>query len=256
MKKPFDGFAIKRQQGKLFAIDFGGYETRNPSTLSLIQQAVDRHAVKDFGWIMINTTDREAQLVHEGLKVFAYSTATDNFAHVCPDFVYDHWRQTGLADYEETRLQLAAMADPPATDMLGWRGAPTHPARGTLVQFDDKKDFDCELIHWDRSDPNNLQSQELRLVPRPDRALALSDRHRGHRLFGPLQVVVERAAPGFPAGAAAQGGLFPIPRAVDALRAGQARPVGPAREFGRRQSRSRTWKNRLSPMRANLPANT
>ena len=38
MKKPFDGFAIKRQQGKLFAIDFGGYETRNPSTLSLVQQ--------------------------------------------------------------------------------------------------------------------------------------------------------------------------------------------------------------------------
>ena len=161
MKKPFDGFAIKRQQGKLFAIDFGGYETRNPSTLSLIQQAVDRHAVKDFGWIIINTTDREAQLVHEGLMVFAYSTATDNFAHVCPDFVYDHWRQTGLADYEETRLQLAAMADPPATDMLGWRGAPTHPARATLVQFDDKTDFDCELIDWDRSDPNNLKAKNF-----------------------------------------------------------------------------------------------
>ena len=161
MKKPFDGFAIKKEQGKLSAIDFGGYETRNPSTLSLIKQAVERHGVKDFGWILINTSDREAQLFHEGLKVFAFSTATDNFAHACPDFVYDHWRQTGLTDYEDTRLELSAMTSPPATDMLGWRGAPTHPARATLVGFDDKKEFDCELIHWDRSDPNKLKANNF-----------------------------------------------------------------------------------------------
>jgi hypothetical protein len=161
MKKPFDGFAIKKQQGKLSAIDFGGYETRNQSTIWLIQKAVELFSVKDFAWILINTSDREAQLFHEGLKVFAYSTMTDNYAHTCPDFVYDHWRQTGLLDYEETRSELSAISSRPSTDMLGWRGAPTHPARDILVKFDDKTDFDCELIHWDRSDPKNLKARNF-----------------------------------------------------------------------------------------------
>jgi Glycosyl transferase family 90 len=161
IKKPFDGFAVKKEQGRLFVIDFGGYETRNPSTLALIEKAIKQFSVKDFGWIMINTSDREAQLFHEGLKVFAYSTMSANFAHACPDFVYDHWRQTGLLDYEQTRLELAAIASPPLTDMLGWRGAPTNPARDVLVELDDKKDFDCELIHRDRSDPNNLQANNF-----------------------------------------------------------------------------------------------
>jgi hypothetical protein len=161
MQKPFDGFAIKKEKGKLFAIDFGGYETRNPSTLSLIQKAVELFSVKNFDWILINTSDREAQLHHDGLKVFAYSTMTENFAHACPDFVYDHWRQTGLLDYEQTRSELSAIASQPTTDMLGWRGAPTHPARAILVKLDDKKDFDCELIHWDRSDPDNLKAKNF-----------------------------------------------------------------------------------------------
>jgi hypothetical protein len=161
MEKPFDGFAIKKQNDKLLVRDFGGYATRNQSTLSLIGKAVKHFNVKDFGWILINTSDREAQIYYNGLTVFAYSTQTSRFTHTCPDFVYDHWSQTGLIDYEETRLQLSAMSDRPSTDALGWRGALTSLSRNTLAKFDDKKDFDCEIIRWDRSDPNNLKAENF-----------------------------------------------------------------------------------------------
>jgi hypothetical protein len=159
IKKPFDGFAVKKEQDKLSVIDFGGYETRNESTLSLIKKAFEFFSIKDFDWTLINTCDRESQLFHEGLKVLAYSTDTNNFAHTCPDFVYDHWRQTGLLDYEEVRSRLSAISSRPLTDTLGWRGAATNPVRDILVKFDDKTDFDCEFVHWDRSDPSNLKAK-------------------------------------------------------------------------------------------------
>lgn len=155
-KPPFDGFAIEKVGGELHVHDFGGYETRNPSTIILVKAAIGMYPTRDFDWVLVNTSDREHQLFHEGLKVFSYSTMTDSFAHTCPDFVYDHWRQTGLDDYEDTRRRLAAESSPPLTQMIGWRGALTHPIREALTRLDDKQDFDFELIKWDRADPNNL----------------------------------------------------------------------------------------------------
>ena len=56
MIKPFDGFAIKKT-GQLTVVDFGGYETRNESTITLIKRAIEKHDVPDFDWVLVNTGD-------------------------------------------------------------------------------------------------------------------------------------------------------------------------------------------------------
>ena len=188
--------------------------------------------------------------------VFAYSTATDNFAHACPDFVYDHWRQTGLADYEETRLRIGGDGGARQRPTC-WAGAARRPIRRAprSLQFDDKKDFDCELIHWDRSDPNNLKAKNFvsfhdqiarwrylidiegtgysgrfKLLLSAPRLVFLQERPHKEDFF---QYLVPWTH------------YVPVKRDLSDLRAiwPPSKPI-------------RTWKNRSSAMRANLPANT
>jgi hypothetical protein len=91
--------------------------------------------------------------------VLSYSTPGGRHDTTIPDFVFDHWQQTGLQDYEATRNVLKRFDNPPpATDCLGWRGANTNPTRERLVRLDDKQRFDCEFIVWNRDDPAKLSA--------------------------------------------------------------------------------------------------
>jgi hypothetical protein len=159
MNTPFDGFAIKKS-GQLMVQDFGGYETRNPSTLRLITDAVEAYGIGNFDWVLVNTGDQPIN-AETPYPIFSYSTTTDNFDFVCPDFIYDHWKQTGLDDYEETRLRIGANNDPPQTNKLGWRGAHTHASRIALQRFTNPNLYDIRLITWDRKNPDKLQSQNF-----------------------------------------------------------------------------------------------
>ena len=162
----WEGFAIKKIHGHIMLKNFHSYETRNTSTYKLIEQAILRYGVRDFDWILINTGDsdkikEDTGLVEDGAgqfySVFSYSTSDKDFKSTIPDFVFDHWRQTGLADYEKTRAALSRFDIlEPTTQCLGWRGALTHPSRSILVGLDNKIDFDCELINWDRTNPDSL----------------------------------------------------------------------------------------------------
>ena len=157
MIKPFDGFAI-RKTGQLIVEDFRGYETRNESTIALIRQAIEKHDVADFDWILVNTGDETISGKKPNHPLFSYCTDTDNFDFCCPDFIFDHWRQTGLDDYEETRLRISAMDEPPLTDTLGWRGANTHPSRVNLVENFKSPVLDLEWVHWNRQNPDKLSA--------------------------------------------------------------------------------------------------
>ena len=160
------GFAIKKQDGRLFLHDFLNYETRNQSTLKIITESIEEYRIHDFDWIIIHTGDRrpdteESDIVVdlEGRKYFYFSYSTDKKNHLftIPDFVFDHWRQTGLDDYEDTRNWLKRDDHSlPKTNMLGWRGANTNSSRNQLIAFNDKVNFDCEFIVWDRTNPERL----------------------------------------------------------------------------------------------------
>lgn len=160
-EKPFDGFAIKKSDD-LEVIDFGGYETRNQSTIKLIQEAVEKFKIPNFDWIFVNTGDRPVDAEDFDCKVLSYSTDVKRYDLCCPDFVFDHWSQTGLLDYELERLRLLSLKATPASAKLGWRGAETHFSRSTLISKWGQSDFsDFELIVWDRSDPNHLKAKNF-----------------------------------------------------------------------------------------------
>lgn len=170
----WEGFAIKKEAADILVKNFHSYETRNESTLRLIQRAILRYGVNDFDWLMVNTGDIDRSNIEDSKNcwvhddhgyaypLLAYSTSTKQFANTIPDFVFDNWKQTGLDDYEKMRESLSRFDFPsPATQCLGWRGALTHPSRKILVDLDDKIDFDCELIQWDRTDPNKLTASNF-----------------------------------------------------------------------------------------------
>jgi hypothetical protein len=162
----FEGFGVQLAGGDLHIKNFRSYESRNDSMIKLLSVAIARYRVQDFSWVVFATGDFSpfespvARIIDdkgEGYACFTFSTRCENWAETIPDFVFNHWRETGLDDYEQCRSRLARIgAQPPTTDMLGWRGARTHQSRDKLVSLDDKLQFDCEYVDWDRSDPSKL----------------------------------------------------------------------------------------------------
>ena len=167
----WEGFAITKNSAGLFFRNYSGYETRNESTLKIICQAVQQYGVKNFKWVLISTGDIEAgseitDLSGHKFKCFSYSTQRNNHHLTIPDFVFDHWEQTGLDDYESTRNWLKRLDHfSPETNCLGWRGANTNPTRSALTLRNDKINYDCEFVTWDRSSPDRLTAENFLSFP-------------------------------------------------------------------------------------------
>lgn len=153
----FNSFLVSKKENKLNFVSFQNYESRNESTFKSIQEADKLYNFKDFDWILINTDDRDYGNRYQNLKMFSYSTSNENYDHVCPDFVFDCWKEVQIDEYEKVVDQICQLSDTkPLTDLLGWRGALTHPSRFNLLKFTDKSIYDIEEIVWNRSDPKKL----------------------------------------------------------------------------------------------------
>lgn len=154
---PFNALAFRKVNGKLEFVSCRNYETRNESTARLISTADYLYGFKDFDWVMVNTDDRDHGDSFHGLKLFSYCTSSNSYNHVVPDFLFDNWPQTQFYDYNESVNELGQNGDIPAeTNLLGWRGAMTHPNRRHLLKFTDKSKYDIEEISWDRTNPDKL----------------------------------------------------------------------------------------------------
>jgi hypothetical protein len=87
-------FNVKKENGKLLFHDFGGYETRNYSTMWCINEANKIYKWNDFSKIKIYTQDYE-----NNVNDYTYSKRTD-YINVIPDFNFHAWPQVGINDYE------------------------------------------------------------------------------------------------------------------------------------------------------------
>lgn len=153
----FNSLLVVKRDGQLGFKSLQNYETRNESTAKCIAEADRLYNFKDFDWFLVNTDDKDYGDNYQGLKMFAYSTGTDDYGHVCPDWTFDNWSQVQIGDYEETVQQISMIGElRPMTDLMGWRGAMTHPNRHHLLRFTDKSKYDIEEIQWDRADPGKL----------------------------------------------------------------------------------------------------
>jgi hypothetical protein len=136
------------------AIDFGGFETRNESTLRLLDLAEQAHGLPAFPPVLVNTADKPINQNDDRWRALSFSTA-EGFADLpVPDFLFDGWPQTGVDDYEVARARLAGVGVEPAERRVcGWIGATnTHPSRRTLLEVG-------------RAHPELLDVQDITWVP-------------------------------------------------------------------------------------------
>jgi hypothetical protein len=153
----FNALLVRKRGGELQFLGLRNYENRNESTARCIFDANQITPLADCDWFLINTDDFSSGDNYRGLLTLAYSSSTNNYKFLCPDFIFDHWRQVQIHDYEATANELSNLGrQPPSTDLLGWRGAMTHPNRRNLLKFTSRSCYDIEEIVWDRSDPNKL----------------------------------------------------------------------------------------------------
>lgn len=145
---------------------------RNPSAMDLIHLALGTYGGPDIDWVMVNVSDRDdfdwilRRRIAEGWvqgddgrihALLSFCTSQRRFEFVIPDFIYDHWRSTGLDDYEATAQRFAHIGHA-QTNQIGWRGADTHDARKALVALNDANHFDFAFVHWDRSNEQQLRA--------------------------------------------------------------------------------------------------
>jgi hypothetical protein len=149
---PFNSLMVKKESGKLEFIGGIDFETRNESTARLISMADYLYTFNDFDWVVINTWDKDVCSEMHGYKVLSYCYQGDDNSRCVPDFVFDHWRQTHIFDYNITMREIAeAGLEPPETNLLGWRGAYSHPNRRHLSRFTDPNLYDIQEVQWTRT---------------------------------------------------------------------------------------------------------
>ena len=79
---------------KLIFQDFGGYQTRNPSTFWCIKKADEIYNWNDFSELIIYTGDFE-----NNINYYTYSKQ-NSYNNVIPDFNFHAWTQVGINDYD------------------------------------------------------------------------------------------------------------------------------------------------------------
>lgn len=139
-------FIHKNDEFRIIEV-FKGFQTRNENTISLVKQAVEKYNLKNFEF-KVRTDDLDQGNTSLKPPIFTYSTDTNNYTTVFPDFVFNNWKEVGIEDYESEieKIKIASKFKY-EINKIGWRGVITHPNRKILV---DKKSryIDAIVIDW------------------------------------------------------------------------------------------------------------
>jgi hypothetical protein len=154
-------FSVSKINGVLNFSDFGGYETRNPSTFWCIQKADEKYKWADFNDVKIDTNDN-----YHG---DGPSYIKNNFKHLVPDFVFHSWPQVGIDDYEAFVQKIVhAGLQPYEKNQVGWFGnSNTNHMRKTLLSIGNVRRylFDIFDMHWIPSGNTLLGSNKYISTP-------------------------------------------------------------------------------------------
>ena len=141
--------------------DFGGFETRNVSTIRLLTMALTsaKKDIKNNFSIVIKTLD----YAKENTPHFAYAKSEDKTNVILiPDFIMDSWPVCGINDYSSTvHAMVEKSKEKIVYDKLFWIGnTQTHKSRETLCALA-KKDNRIEAIamDWQRNKFKILEKQ-------------------------------------------------------------------------------------------------
>jgi len=142
-------FSVSKINGNLIFKDFGGYETRNPSTFWCIQKADEKYNWSDFNEIKIHTGDYE-----QNKNDYTYSKK-DSCNNLVPDFNFHSWPKVGINDYEKIVEEIAnAGLNNHEINKVGWIGnINTNFRRKQMLEIanNNKELFDIFAMEWIQS---------------------------------------------------------------------------------------------------------
>ena len=151
--RPFQGFLFIKMWSFVFFIDFKSYESRNQIAKEKLNEFADTCAAA-FSFRFIDTEDRPYRFRSLlGIPVYSYSfdaeaSLTDERNNLIPCFLFTHWKETGVNNYDEYCAKLSSINEMPSTNSVIWRGAVTNIARQKLLELDENELFDFKSIHW------------------------------------------------------------------------------------------------------------
>jgi hypothetical protein len=150
-------FLVKKENGKLIFINFGGIQTRNESTIWCINEANKIYNWSDFTEIIINTND------YDDDKNYSYSKI-NSFTKLVPDFNFHKWTQSGINDYTETINLISENGKKPfIKNKVGWIGSILNEARNKMLKigFTNKSLFDIIPMSWIGGNNEKIHNSSL-----------------------------------------------------------------------------------------------
>jgi hypothetical protein len=156
-------FKVFKTNGELKFIDYGGYETRNPSTMWCIQEANKIYNWDNFNEIIIYTQDYESNKDN-----FTYSKQ-NSYKNLVPDFNFHSWPEVGIYDYDMLIKEIdIAGLNLFEINKVGWIGNKnTNFRRHILMQIanENKELFDCFDMEWINVGKKTLNSTKYISIP-------------------------------------------------------------------------------------------
>jgi hypothetical protein len=152
-------FSFSKINGTLIFNDYGGFQSRNPSTFWCIQKADEKYNFKDFNEIIIHTDDFE-----NDVNDYTYSKH-DSYNKLVPDFNFHAWTLAGIDDYEQyiTEIDNAGLSSP-EINKVGWIGAMSNFRRNIMLEIGNvnRNLFDFIEMSWIQvSDISHYATQYL-----------------------------------------------------------------------------------------------
>jgi hypothetical protein len=146
---------VWKRQGKLAALDCGGRSPRNAAMARLFELTDETYGLPEFGPLTVGTGDRPRNQ-DPACVCLGFSEADGYTDLAIPDFVFDRWPETGIADYAETTWEVAdAGASAPEQSRAGWIGDPSlNERRDQLIELSQARPdlLDASGIDWSTGD--------------------------------------------------------------------------------------------------------
>lgn len=149
--------------------DNTGYESRNNSTIRMIQDAYTKYPPSKnvSGHYRIYTGD-----IYSSSCAFSYAaTSSKNAEKSLPHFLFDAWTEIGVADYDATFQAMIDAGNQPWKDKrVFWIGANTNQLRVSCQKLtrEHPDEIDFRLMAWNRAEPNALHKNTASYVSLTD----------------------------------------------------------------------------------------
>lgn len=161
----YETLDVSIRNGDIQFVDNGGYESRNTSTIKLIQLAFEQYPPdssfsREF---RVYTGDRFSKVCD-----FSYAiTKKEEVPRSIPHYLFDAWPEIGIQSYQQTFQEMLDAGNAPwQYQQVFWIGANTNRLRVDCSALTRKYpgNIDFRLMEWNRKDPSALHKNTATYV--------------------------------------------------------------------------------------------